>query len=453
MTWFAAIGLLAFATTPAGMFYPEQYCVHAAPDIDGDGTPDVFLGLNGYVASIEATEIRDAGRLLVLSGKDGSVLRTTMGLETGDLFGFSVATSRDLNADGVADYWVGVPGMKIKAVIGPGELGRVGGIQLRSGKDGSVLRTHRWAEPCRDLGADIRILSDVDGDGEEDLCVSSETRTVVAVVSSKTGKVLWSAPTDEWPQPQSVAIVPDMDHDSVDEVLVGLSFGDHEIGDAGGGLRIHSGKTGKVIDQYLGNAVLPKGLRFTGTLSDVRIVDGKPMIMAQVEEPKRHANSVVLISLSKPVTAEVLKLVDQGDQPLAGRNRSETFDVSMAWLQYGPSAREYDAAVSAPYWESPHAHGSSGGVLRYSPTTKKVRSFVIPGTPSGDCTDIGDTIGALPDLDGDGVGDFFVASWQRDDCMPLGKCELRVLSGKSGKSLWWRDIDEVTGVSRNPSGH
>src|SRR5262249_36764849 len=70
-----------------------------AGDQDGDGRTDVFVG----------APTEPIGRVYLLSGKDGSVLRTYMPQAEGGTFGWYVARVDDVDGDGHPDLAVGGP--------------------------------------------------------------------------------------------------------------------------------------------------------------------------------------------------------------------------------------------------------------------------------------------------------------------------------------------------------
>jgi len=97
--------------------------VNPAGDVDADGAPDVIAAAPG------------AGRVLVLSGRNGQTLRTFVSEQERSWFGSSVAGVGDWNSDGFADVAIGS-----QQYDGPaGE--DAGRVWIRSGADGSTLAT------------------------------------------------------------------------------------------------------------------------------------------------------------------------------------------------------------------------------------------------------------------------------------------------------------------------
>jgi hypothetical protein len=72
-----------------------------AGDVDGDGIPDLAIG--AWRSSAGAPE---AGRVTVLSGADGSALRTYTSAEAGEHFGFDAVGVGDADGDGAIDLLV-----------------------------------------------------------------------------------------------------------------------------------------------------------------------------------------------------------------------------------------------------------------------------------------------------------------------------------------------------------
>lgn len=95
-------------------------------DINADGTPDLIVG--GPFASGKS------GIAEVLSGKDGSVLHTLRGTQTGGQFGYKVGGLGDVNGDGHAD-------VVVTALLADGNQPGSGRCFGYSGKDGKLLFT------------------------------------------------------------------------------------------------------------------------------------------------------------------------------------------------------------------------------------------------------------------------------------------------------------------------
>jgi hypothetical protein len=83
-----------------------------AGDVDGDGVPDLIVGAWQY-ASVAVS----AGRVYLVSGKDGRVLRAYTCRVPGDTFGFDAVGMGDVDGDGVPDLlltsgWSAVHGFR-----------------------------------------------------------------------------------------------------------------------------------------------------------------------------------------------------------------------------------------------------------------------------------------------------------------------------------------------------
>ena len=96
-----------------GLFNADKAgtAVAFAGDFDGDGYGDYVIGTPGYdVPATPATKkIIDAGKVEVISGRNGDVLLTQHGGVAKDGLGFAVAGNGDIDNDGFADVVVGAP--------------------------------------------------------------------------------------------------------------------------------------------------------------------------------------------------------------------------------------------------------------------------------------------------------------------------------------------------------
>jgi FG-GAP-like repeat/FG-GAP repeat len=110
--------------------------VEAAGDVNHDGTPDVIAGAPG------------ADRAFVYSGKDGSILLTLNGEQSGDGFGGTVTDLGDVNADGFGDLLVG-------AAKNDGAGTDAGRAYVFSGRDGALLLRLSGERPGDSFGATV----------------------------------------------------------------------------------------------------------------------------------------------------------------------------------------------------------------------------------------------------------------------------------------------------------
>lgn len=117
-------------------------------DWNADGSDDFAIGWSYADGGAE-----DAGRVDVVSGRDGSTLHAWSGLEAYDRFGFSVARLPDLDGDGRAELAAGaVPDMD-RSPTAPETKRRIrsGYVRILSSK-GSVIRTHHPYDGSRSFG-------------------------------------------------------------------------------------------------------------------------------------------------------------------------------------------------------------------------------------------------------------------------------------------------------------
>ena len=141
-----------------------SFFVAGIGDANGDGEPDVYAA--------DYADGGGAGRATVLSGLDGTELAVIEGAP-----GAGLGPGReagDLDGDGLVDLAVG------SFTYGPDQAGR---IELRSGRDGSVLRTITSTTPGENLGFDTVGIGDANGDGRPDLVASAATGETVYILA------------------------------------------------------------------------------------------------------------------------------------------------------------------------------------------------------------------------------------------------------------------------------
>ncbi len=148
------------------------WAVSGAGDVNGDGYADIVTGAPYAYSDPDGTlgngdDVNRAGRMIVHSGKDSSVLHIFEGISQSAHLGWSVSDAGDLNNDGFPD----LIGASLHAGFSLPNLGSVG---VFSGKDGSTIYT--MARPLPVGGGFTPCVSgggDMNGDGCPDFIVGA----------------------------------------------------------------------------------------------------------------------------------------------------------------------------------------------------------------------------------------------------------------------------------------
>lgn len=212
-----------------------------AGDTNADGRVDLFVGALG----------RDGGRVHLVSGRDGSVLRTYAPSVPSDSFGWYVARVDDLDGDGAPDLAVGAP---------PGYAGDDppnGAAYLFGSRSGTELRRFSGTAPGAGFGEQVTALGDLDGDGRGELVVAApgsndQSRSLVGeviVYSGATGAELrrhrGTTPGDLYGR--MIVGAGDVDGDGREDLAIGAPW--HRVGDADrvGRVELRSGRDGSLL--------------------------------------------------------------------------------------------------------------------------------------------------------------------------------------------------------------
>ncbi|MFG0315829.1 MAG: FG-GAP-like repeat-containing protein, partial [Planctomycetota bacterium JB042] len=212
-------------------------------DVDADGFVDVVVGAPQTTTSGGTY----AGRVRVFSGFDGTVLHTIDGGTPGEQLGSSVGRFGDFDADGHADFVMGV------TKDGTGGV-NAGAAYVVSGKTGGILASFFGNTPGDLYGFSCDGVGDVDGDGVTDLAGVAKPLFPnlvhsVRVDSGATGQPIhqFGGVGTPW-YAQNVSRMGDLDFDGRADVLVSLfptGTGPYEV-------HVMSGATGLTLAKTSG---------------------------------------------------------------------------------------------------------------------------------------------------------------------------------------------------------
>lgn len=214
--------------------------VARAGDANGDGIEDIAVG-----APFEGN-----GNVFVYSGADGTLLRALSGSTAGSQFGISLASLGDVDGDGVDDFAVGAPAN----TSGGAPLGLA---VIYSGASGAVLAQFTGTIYAQ-FGSVVADAGDLDRDGIHDLLVLEQANAgngTLSVFSSVTHQTLcnWSlgAATSGW----TASGAGDVNGDGIGDLIVGNQFWPvtpipYPPYAYIGGVWVYDGATGAILYQY-----------------------------------------------------------------------------------------------------------------------------------------------------------------------------------------------------------
>lgn len=211
-------------------------------DQDGDARDDLAIG-----AERSDLAANDAGLVRIVSAATGAALRTLLGSSALDEFGHSVAGVGDVDQDGIGDLLVGAWNDDAGSGFLPGS------VSLWSLGTGALLQ--RWIGITADdhLGKSVSAAGDVDGDGRPDFAYSGrhdlndQHPGDVYVRSGATGELLFFLWGDRIEDEYGLGLAPagDLDGDGLDDLLVGAPEAYHNTPDRGYA-RVLAGCRGRV---------------------------------------------------------------------------------------------------------------------------------------------------------------------------------------------------------------
>jgi hypothetical protein len=368
----------------------------AVGDHNGDGAEDLLVGAPGGANKI--------GRAFLVSGADGTLLRTLQGEAIGDQFGSTLAYAGDVNADGHPDVIVGTEGVNL-----------MGRAYVFSGMDGALL--HLFQFPFgHGRVADVGGGADVDGDGHDDLILGLPAafnpfpleRGLVYVFSGVDGSELHRLTGNGSSgigngginYGVQVALMGDADGDGLSEFAISASF-DGTVGPAAGKVTIHSGADASVVHEFFPPTDLDQ---FGTTLAPAGDLDGDGRQDLAVGTPNEEKNLI-------------FNNIGQGSvRVFSGRDGSTLLTI------WGPQGQDHLGTSLAAGGDingdgvGDLISGMPGKGPGYFPVVGG-RALVISGATGGTIeiythahTSFGGAVALLADVNGDGRADPVVAA-------------------------------------------
>jgi hypothetical protein len=312
-------------------------------DVDGDGVLDVVVGAPG---SLQPSG-QPAGSVTVFSANDGSLVRAWTG-SPGEGFGYSVAGTGDVDADGVPDLAVGVPYV--------GGSYSAGAVKVFSGSTGAEIRTVSGAGGG--FGSALANAGDVDLDGTDDLVVGAPYYSPfpglyfgqARVISGTDGGVVysWNGSMAGGGFGWALAGGGDVDGDGRVEIVVGAPYAS-AAGQYSGQVHVFSGATGAelfVLNPLASSESFGTSVACNGDVNG----DGWADVLVGVPGGGGSGNGYAGSGQVRVLAGPSGTLLETIDAPTQGPGSVGAFGRAVAYVgRIDPGACS-DLVVGAPYY-------------------------------------------------------------------------------------------------------
>ncbi len=389
------------------------------------------------------------------------------GDSSSDAAGYSLAGGVDLTDDGTHDFVIGAPGTSGGGsfYFMPGEyLGYATGIALDLASSSGEIT---WAKTMSgaELGNDVALFRDIDGDGSADFgagAPGADGSGLVVIWMSSVEDYSYISLTGGLSEMGGVAPAGDVDNDGLSDVLVGAPGAEFENGDEGMA-EIFLGDTSEQLAEgiyFYGHSANDELGSEVGSAGDV---DGDGLddsLLAGRGYPGGDRTGGIWMILGRPVWLGVQADLYDADHFFMGVSEGDHAGHALEGGQDFDSDGYEDFVITAPYAD---ATGSGtgevylwrGGAL-WASSGASWSMASAPTTFVGEDADdrAGYAVELMPDFDGDGAVDLAVGA---PYVSTLGSLRGKVYMLSGGIGMWVGSCDladaSVTWLGEDPGDH
>lgn len=335
-----------------------------AGDVNGDGIDDLVVGAPTFSSGFTNT-----GQVKVLSGTNGSTVRSINGEADAMQLGSAVAGLGDLNGDGRSEFAASAPFFNNSRGL----------VRVWSGLNGALLYTLVGGNLANSrFGLSLSALDDVNGDGIPEILVGT-LNDGVYVYSGANGAQLYrvAPPVASDVFGRSVASIGDVDGDGRDDFAVGATQ-EQVLTQGKGYVEVRSGATGALKFHVNGLAL---GDRFGCSVTGVGDWDGDGVPDVGAAADQRDSSAIGYVRILSGVDGTLL-------ETLIGSGSGSRFGQAVAGLGDALGNNRREIAVGSPN----HTGGAGPFIGRV-----QVFSGPLPGTcnpPTTYCTTSPNSVGS-----------------------------------------------------------
>ena len=354
--------------------------VSDAGDVNDDGYGDFIVG--------GSSAYQSAGKALVYSGSDGSLLYEISGEAAGDSFGASVSGAGDVDGDGNDDFIIGA------SEADPLLVTNAGKAYVYSGVDGSLLYEMSGEAQGTSFGCSVSGAGDLDEDGQAEFIVGASQASKAYVYSGVDGTLLFEISGEASTQfGISVSGAGDINGDEKADIIIGAT----DAGSGFGKAYVYSSDetliyevTGEADADQFGKSVSDAGdVNFDGTPD---FIVGAPQ--AGPGDPLGPGKAYVYSGLDGSLLYEK-----------TGEEAEDSFGTSVSGAGFVNDDTNADFIVGA--WMAGPGIIGTGKAYVFSGATGNLMCEI---TGEAEMGGFGTTVSGAGDVDNDGDSDIIVGA-------------------------------------------